>query len=68
MKKLICALFALCFAIASSFADESVSPAFDPAHYEGKLAIWFFSLPGEDHTGESMQKGHHSTVGCRYAF
>ncbi len=54
MKKLICSLLLLCLTLLPALAEDSVSPPFDPAHYEGKLAIWFFSLPGEDHTGESI--------------
>lgn len=54
MKKVVCLLAILCLLpLFPAWAAES-SPVYDPAYYEDKLAVWFFALPGEDHTGESI--------------
>lgn len=52
MKKLIVLLLVLCCMSAS--AEVAPEKVFDESVYTGKLAVWFFSLTGEDHTGESI--------------
>lgn len=54
MKKAVCLLVFLCLLPLFPAWGEEISSVYDPACYEGKLAVWFFSLPGEDHTGESI--------------
>ena len=53
MKRIACFLI-LCCLWPLSLARGEECAVFDPAVYEGRLAIWFFSLPGEEHTGESI--------------
>lgn len=54
MKKAVCLLVFLCLLPLFPAWGEEITSVYDPNCYEGKLAVWFFSLPGEDHTGESI--------------
>lgn len=54
MKKTLCWFFLLCLLPLCAALGEEAGSVYDPALYEGKLAVWFFSLTGEDHTGESI--------------
>jgi beta-lactamase superfamily II metal-dependent hydrolase len=54
-KKLAALVLALVLLLpAAGFAQVAPDKVFDRAEAENKLAVWFLSLTGEDHTGESI--------------